>query len=180
MPKIVITGGPCTGKTTLLQDLGRLGFGIVDETARRIIKEQQKVGGNILPWINPAEFEIAVKQLQLEGEEKLPEEKIHFLDRSLADILAYCDFAGIPHTEGVKELCQGRYHKVLLLEPLKITYEKDSVRKENKKDAKRIHRLIEKAYTQLGYEVIKVPVLPPKERMEWVLKQLGLEKPKSL
>ena len=46
----VITGGPGTGKTTVLRELERRGFAVEEEVARRIIREQMESGGNALPW----------------------------------------------------------------------------------------------------------------------------------
>ncbi|MBL7206796.1 MAG: ATP-binding protein [Candidatus Aenigmarchaeota archaeon] len=176
MPKIVITGGPCTGKTTLLNDLGKLGFNTVHEASRKIIDEEQKKENGVLPWTDAEQFEVLVKQMQMGNETNLTSETIHFLDRGLGDILAYCDFLNIPHTEGVKQLSlPPRYEKVLLLEPLEI-FENDDVRKESLEEGRKIHEFIEKAYTGLGYEVVKVPPLGKKERLDWVLKQLNLVK----
>ena len=46
----VITGGPGTGKTSLIEELKTVGYQTVKEVARDIIKEQQLQGGNALPW----------------------------------------------------------------------------------------------------------------------------------
>jgi len=41
----VITGGPGVGKTSLVSELNKFGFLTVPEDARKIIKEQIKIGG---------------------------------------------------------------------------------------------------------------------------------------
>lgn len=46
----VITGGPGTGKTSLIEALERDGLKTIKEVARDIIKEQQQQGGEALPW----------------------------------------------------------------------------------------------------------------------------------
>jgi predicted ATPase len=46
----VITGGPRSGKTTLLNELARRRYPCVPEVARQIIQEQVASGGNALPW----------------------------------------------------------------------------------------------------------------------------------
>jgi predicted ATPase len=63
------------------------------------------------------------------------------------------------------------YAGVFLLEELE-NYETDSVRKEDRKTARRIQELLEKVYTRLGYSIIRVPALPPRERAEFVKKCL--------
>jgi predicted ATPase len=46
---IVLTGGPGVGKTTLLNELHKQGFSIVEEDARRIIREQLEADADGLP-----------------------------------------------------------------------------------------------------------------------------------
>src|SRR5947209_3944943 len=48
----VVTGGPGSGKTTVLRELDRRGYKYSPEVARQIIQEQMKTGGNALPWGN--------------------------------------------------------------------------------------------------------------------------------
>ena len=49
---IVITGGPGSGKTSLLNAFSEDGYQVVPEVARNIIREQLEQGGNALPWQN--------------------------------------------------------------------------------------------------------------------------------
>lgn len=44
----IVTGGPGSGKTTLIDALRQHGFLCVAEVARAIIKEQVRIGGNAL------------------------------------------------------------------------------------------------------------------------------------
>ena len=46
----VISGGPGSGKTTVLQELAGRGFPFAREVARLIIQEQVQSGGTALPW----------------------------------------------------------------------------------------------------------------------------------
>ena len=60
-----------------------------------------------------------------------------------------------------------RYRKIFLLEML--PYQKDSIRVEDERTAKRIEKLLEKWYHTLNYEIIFVPVAPIEERVEIIL-----------
>ncbi|MFP4030570.1 MAG: AAA family ATPase [Desulfococcaceae bacterium] len=42
--RIVSTGAPCSGKTTLLEALARRGFAVVPETARALIESELRQG----------------------------------------------------------------------------------------------------------------------------------------
>jgi predicted ATPase len=44
----ILTGGPGSGKTSVLTALAQKGFLTVPEVARKIIKEQQSISGNAL------------------------------------------------------------------------------------------------------------------------------------
>ena len=41
MEKYIITGGPCTGKTTMLEQIAQKGFKKIEECAREIIQEEE-------------------------------------------------------------------------------------------------------------------------------------------
>src|SRR5262245_3062563 len=49
MPRIVITGGPGVGKTTLLAELGARGYPSVVESARAIMSERRAKGQSARP-----------------------------------------------------------------------------------------------------------------------------------
>ena len=44
----IITGGPGSGKSTVIDALGKVGFLCADEVGRQIIQEQLKIGGDAL------------------------------------------------------------------------------------------------------------------------------------
>ena len=50
---VVITGGPGSGKTTLIDALEAAGFARTHEAGRGIIRDQTAIGGPALPWRDP-------------------------------------------------------------------------------------------------------------------------------
>ena len=46
----VLTGGPGTGKTSLINGLSEKGYCCIPEVAREIIKKQVNNRGSALPW----------------------------------------------------------------------------------------------------------------------------------
>ena len=78
--RVVITGGPSVGKTTIITGLAQLGFTVVEEFATKIIKE-----GELLPWVDRVGFQTEVLRRQLFAEEsiKCTEEIVFFGSRSI-------------------------------------------------------------------------------------------------
>ena len=52
----IITGGPGSGKTSIIEALRERGYRCVDEVGRKIIREQVLIGGNALHWGDRAKF----------------------------------------------------------------------------------------------------------------------------
>src|SRR3546814_9419519 len=52
----VITGGPGSGKSTLIEALAVEGFDHMPEAGRAIIRDQVAIGGAALPWADRAAF----------------------------------------------------------------------------------------------------------------------------
>ena len=86
--KYVLTGGPCTGKTSLLKFLAKLGFQTVCEAAPIIMREEREKGKQI-PWKDLVYFQQRVLNKQLEFESKLDLLPVVFVDRGTLDGLAY-------------------------------------------------------------------------------------------
>jgi predicted ATPase len=67
-------------------------------------------------------------------------------------------------------LREASYKKIFILDPLPLT--NDYARTEDEAAQKKIHELIVEVYTSLGFPVVHVPILPPEERVEFILKNL--------
>src|SRR5215510_7143164 len=86
----VITGGPGSGKTTVLLELEKYGFQSAPEIARQIIQEQVRVGGKALPWEDRELYtrmmlERSIQSFQQHAEIKQP----MFSDCGIPDALGY-------------------------------------------------------------------------------------------
>src|SRR5690348_8349682 len=101
MQKVVITGGPSIGKTTVIEILASRGFATVPEAARIVIEEEKLKGSDLLPWRNFAKFQELVFRKQLELEAQASGEVI-FLDRGVVDGIGYCKCYGLPLPAGLE------------------------------------------------------------------------------
>ncbi len=168
--KYVLTGGPGSGKTTVLEILASRGYNIIPETAREILKKEQEKNSDALPWKEPIKFQDIIAERQYKTELALKEIEV-FLDRGLVDGYAYCKYYKVPIPKIIMNNGKNQYDKIFLFEQLPF-YQKDKNRKEDKESADLIHKLIKDAYLEFGYNVIDVPVLPPSERVDFILSKI--------
>jgi len=182
MEKYILTGGPGTGKTTIVHELRKRGEITLSEVAREIIVEEQQKEQGILPWTDLARFQELVVERQTKLEEKI---KIYrpariFQDRSLVDGIAYAEEGKVKFPDNLHQLIgQAGYTKVFYLEQLPF-YNQDQERKEDQELALRIHEQLYQVYDRLGFDIVTVPVCSIEERVQFVLKETQQEKNREI
>lgn len=171
----VITGGPSSGKTTMIRLLAQRGYRTTIENARHLI-DTQRVAGRTVEEIraNQREFQRAVFMMQLKQEQSLDPDELCFLDRALPDSLAYYRYLALePEPELLVALKKISYRKVFALDLLPLA--KDYARPESALAQHQIHALLIEVYEELGYAVEKVPVLPVDQRLEFILSRVDMQ-----
>lgn len=95
-------------------------------------------------------------------------------DRGILDILGYSRLVNIPVSPMLWEAVRGyRYHKRVYLFPFwEEIYVNDGERRQDMDEARNTCRMMKQVYTELGYEVVEAPFLPPKQRAEWILEDM--------
>ncbi len=168
----VITGAPCSGKTTLIDQLADKGFRTVPETAR-LYFEREKAGGRSVHDVrkNARDVERGLIDMQLRFERELQAIEVAFLDRGLPDSLTFCRIAGLNPNEILSECFRHRYASIFVLD--RIPIQQDGIRIEDDAIAGLLDEWLARDYYALGYSVMRVPVLSPKERLEFVLASLS-------
>lgn len=168
---VVLTGAPNSGKSSALERLAFLGYHIVPENARLFI-DQEVSRGKTIEEIrsDEQEFQRRVFTLNREVANRFPPDRLIFFDRGLGDSVAYFDVHGMDIKPAVDAAKNIRYRQVFLFERL------PSQRNEmgDEKIADKIESAIERAYTDLGYDVIRVPAAPIPERTDLILRALAL------
>ena len=95
--KIVIAGGPSSGKTTLINELIKRGFTCFEEVSREVILEARKNGDDQLFLTQPLLF----SELLLKGRQKQfveaskSDQELVFLDRGPPAMTIFFVFKGI-------------------------------------------------------------------------------------
>ncbi len=167
--KIVITGGPCSGKTTLIRYLERQGYKVLHEVPRQIIREYKQKGIDHSQKRN--EFQFNVLKRTIERNKKIKDGEIVFLDVDIPEGIAYFKANGEEPPNWLLKAAKehAKYHKVILLEQIPF-HRKDDIRIEDAKTALKISKIIEELYNELGYEVHKIPFMHVKKRAEIIKK----------
>lgn len=172
--RYIITGAPCTGKSTLISSLKSEGFPVFDEVARKVIAEQLEKRSSKVPWLDNIGFsELVITQQQKDYNSA--SSPINFYDRGIPDVLAY-----IKHFNTKKEwlkfepiVKQHSYTPTLfLLPPWKEIYQNDKERLESFDDALKIHHALVETYSYFNYKIIEVPLASNKERLNFILKHI--------
>ena len=168
----VITGGPSSGKTTTIGLLRARGFATTHETARAIIEEELDLGRELAEIRADGDaFQLQILHRQVALEATLNPEDLVFLDRGIPDGLAYERFLGLQaNPELVASAQKTRYRKVFLLDLLPL--EGDDSRIENEAQQREIQKHLLATYTELGFDVVTVPVMAPGERAQFILDRL--------
>lgn len=168
----VITGGPSSGKSTVIELLKDDGYTTTHEVARHFI-DLQRINGRSTEEIraNQRQFQHKVLNLQIQLERRLDPQEMIFLDRGLPDELAYYEYFKLPPDEKLIEyLASATYKKIFIMDLLPL--DKDYARTEDLDAQKALHQLIIDTYKRRSEPIVMVPVLPPKERVAFILANL--------
>jgi predicted ATPase len=175
--KVVITGGPGTGKSTLINNLIKRGYSCLEEISRKVIQNAQKKGVDQLFLSNPLLF----SELLLSGREKQFidaeqfENQTVFFDRGIPDVLAYMDYIGDKYPEKFTESCAlAKYDAVFILKPWEAIYKSDNERYESFEQALKINDHLINTYSKLNYNLIDVPFDTVKNRTDFIENTLNL------
>jgi predicted ATPase len=168
----VITGGPSTGKTTVINLLMERGYKTTIEHARHYIDTMKEEGRTVEEIrANKRKFQLGVLDMQIEQEAELSPSDTVFLDRAIPDAMAYYRFLKLEYDkillDAMKEVA---YKKIFILD--RLPFVNDYARTEDEQAQKLIHQLIIEVYQSLEFPVVFVPVISPDERVEFILKNL--------
>jgi len=169
----VITGGPGSGKTALINELKKRGYGYVEEVARQVIQEQISAGGDALPWKNIKHYKELLLLRSIETYKQALEntQEVTFFDRDILDLIAY---DRLTKTESSADL-QNAVHslqynkKVFIAPPWKEIYCIDTERKQTYEESIEVYNNIVEVYLEYGRELIELPKTNVENRVELII-----------
>jgi predicted ATPase len=164
----VITGASCSGKTTLINQLSEIGLLTAAETARAYF-DREIARGRTIEQIreNITAVQQAIDDMQSRLEHGLNPHETIFLDRALPDSITFYRVAGLNPNEILAACFHHCYANVFLLDRLPFLRKK-MLGPEDEISASFVDKWLERDYSALGYRVVRVPFLPPEERLAFV------------
>ncbi|HEV2401310.1 MAG TPA: AAA family ATPase [Candidatus Sulfotelmatobacter sp.] len=171
----IITGGPGSGKTTLINALRMRGYSTSLEAGRGIIQDQVAIQGRALPWCDPLLF--AEEMLSWEMRSYHMAEEYHgpvFFDRGVPDVLGYLRLMKIPQPDHMLRAAKTfRYNrKVFMTPPWQEIFHPDVERKQDFTEAQRTYDAQVSTYNALGYHLLEIPRSTVEGRVNFIADEL--------
>ena len=171
----IVTGGPGSGKSSLIEALHQRGYARSIEAGRGIIQDQVAIEGRALPWHDRllfAELMLSwdMRSYHLAQNSTAPV----FFDRGVPDTLGYLRLLRLPAPAHMRKAADVfRYNrKVFIGPPWEEIFEQDRERKQDFEEAVRTYDSLVKTYRSLNYELIELPRSPLEERRDFVLNEI--------
>ncbi|MBU3012246.1 ATP-binding protein [Polaribacter vadi] len=176
--KIVLIGGPGTGKTTVLNALKEKGFFCFDEVSRAVTLKAQEKGIEQLFLTEPLLF----SKMLLEGREEQysdalnRKENLVFFDRGIPDVYAYLNYFKTDYPSFfIEKSKEFKYDIVFHFSPWKEIHTTDNERYESFEESIAIDKFLIKAYSELGYRIITIPFGHVNERTNYIINSLSCD-----
>ncbi|ATQ57503.1 ATPase [Paracoccus yeei] len=167
----IVTGGPGSGKTSLIGALARQGFRSMPEAGRAIIRDQVRIGGPSLPWADRSMFAELMLGWELRSwHEARALDGPVLMDRGIPDVIGYLTLCGLPvpaHVEAAASLYP--YNKRVFIAPFwDAIFTQDSERRQDRQEAEATGRIMAQTYARLGYQMIELPRTSLEDRADFV------------
>lgn len=175
--RIVLTGGPGSGKSTLVAHLAEAGVRTSEEAGRRVIGEELASGGDALPWgsrLAFAERMLAYDAMAHAAAAVFDEPTV--FDRGAPDVIGYLDLCGLTIPDHMAATVARLRYDVVLLAPFwPEIFVNDAERRQTPEEARLTAETMARTYTRLGYEVVTLPKVAIAERVAVVIAAIGAQ-----
>lgn len=173
--RVVFTGGPGSGKTSVIEFLRQMGYANAPEVGRKVIQSQVELQGTALPWLDKVAFRDEMVLEEIYNYENFGGTEVTFFDRSIIDSYGYSKLEHIPISDFLLEkggeltYCR----TVFIFPPWEEIYENDAERKQDFAEAIATYHEMVSAYIKFGYDLIEVPKVSVKERAQFIVSKMS-------
>lgn len=172
---IVITGCSGGGKSTLINRLSEMGYSVIHEAGRDIVKQQLETHGNITPWINPIQFGERLIEKGLASYQQAltikTKANLVFFDRCFLDAISYLHMLGLKNQDSLIETHRF-HHTIFFTPPWQAIYHQDNERQHSFDDAVLEYDRLMQFYPKQGYHIELLPKIQVNARCDYLLKKL--------
>jgi predicted ATPase len=172
----VVTGGPGSGKSTLIDALAARGLHAMPEAGRAIIQDQVEIGGSALPWDDRLAFAELMLGWELRSYREAREHAGAVLfDRGVPDVVGYLNLCGLTVPPHVQQAARSfRYNRqVFIAPPWAEIFGQDAERKQSLDEAHATYEAMIGAYTGHGYELTHLPKSTVEDRVRFILARIS-------
>ena len=171
--RIVLTGGPSSGKTSLLNHIQHPDIHCFEEVSRGVISKAL-AKGTTQPFLdNPLGFSEALFERRLHDYFEDKKNKMHVYDRGIHDVVAYLNAIGDEVPCGMLNDCSTYcYDAVFVFPPWEAIFTQDAERMEVFEEAIDFHKALLETYTNFGMQCIEVPKSSIEKRFRFILDHL--------
>jgi predicted ATPase len=173
----VVTGGPGSGKSTLIEALHRAGDARSVEAGRGVIQDQVTIGGCALPWCDPPAFAELMLCWEMRSYHMAQDQAGSvFFDRGVPDVVGYLRLLRLPVPKHMQKAAGVfRYNRrVFIAPPWPEIFQQDSERRQGLDEAVRTYEAMVTTYSGCGYELVELPRAPVEERVRFVIESAGI------
>lgn len=168
----IVSGGPGSGKSSIIDRLDMRGFTTVAETGRAIIREQAEKGGNATHTGDAAAFgDLMLARGIADYRRMARADEPVFFDRGIAELVGYWRLIGRDIPQQVRAAAQ-EYRSnplVFLAPPWREIYRQDAERRQDWAEAMRTFELVRDAYVEAGYRPVELPLDTVARRVSFIL-----------
>jgi predicted ATPase len=134
------------------------------------------IGGHALPWDDRSLFAELMLSWEMRSYRMAQQQTgLVFFDRGVVDVLGYLSLLGHAIPEHMQKAAENlRYHRrVFIAPPWKEIFHQGCERKQDFQEAARTYDAMIKTYSQFGYELLELPRVSVRERLDFVLQKVG-------